>query len=91
MCHAHVATADFLMDIRTHQICLLETDSDHVSLQQKTDSTHVSSFQFLLYSQLADSELHFELLTNGIEHPAHILQMLVTLPLGVFESLNLLH
>ena len=43
-------------------------------LEPETDSSRVSQFHFLLYSQLADFELHFELLTNGGERLAGILE-----------------
>ena len=43
-------------------------------LEPETDSSHVSQFHFLLYSQLADFEFHFELLTNGGERLAGILE-----------------
>ena len=46
---------EFLLNIRTHQICLLCTESGNVL----PDSTHVSTFQSFLSSQLADFELHF--------------------------------
>ena len=48
--------------------------SASVPLQLETASTLVSSFQFLLSSQRADFELHFELLSNGVEHLADRLE-----------------
>ena len=41
--------------------------------QLEADSAHVSNFQLPLHSQLADVDLHFELLTSGVERPAGIL------------------
>ena len=73
MYHAHVATAEFLMNFRTSQICLQGTESTMFPFQQETDSPHVSKFLLLLHSQLADFELHFELPTYGVEHIAGIL------------------
>ena len=68
--HARVATAEFLMNLRTHQI-----------LQQQTDNSRSKS-QLLLYSQLVGLGLLVELQTSGAEHSADIicLQMLVILP-----------
>ena len=83
MYHAHVAIAEFLMNFRTHLICLLCTDSDNVFLQLET---HVSNVPLLLYSQLTG----FELLTNGVERLAGILEDVLDSAFDVFEVLNLL-
>ena len=51
MHHAHVVTAELLLNFLAHQVCLLCTDSDNVSLQLEINSTHVSKFTLLLHSQ----------------------------------------
>ena len=70
---ARVAIAEFLVNFRTHQICLSHTESANVIFQQETETTHVSNFQFVLYSQPVGLELFVELVTRGVEHPADIL------------------
>ena len=68
MNHAGVGTGEFLMNFRTLQICSSCTESDNVILQQGAETIHGSTF-----------ELHFELLTNGVEHLAAILKMFMIL------------
>ena len=84
MYHASFATAAFLMNFRA-LLCLYCTKSDNVLLRQETDSTEVSKFQHLLHSQLADFDLHFELLTNGVEHLADFLVDLLDFAVDVVE------
>ena len=50
-----VATAEFLMNYRTHRICLSYTDSDNVI--RETETIHVSDFQF--YSTRNPLDLDF--------------------------------
>ena len=59
--------------------------SANVPLQLETASTHVSSFQVLLNSQRAEFELHFELLSNGVEHLADRLEDVHDVSMGDFE------
>ena len=68
--HAHVAAAEFLMNFRTHQICLSCTDSDNAILQHETETTHVSRCPHLLHSEPAALGLYSELPTNGVERSA---------------------
>ena len=49
-------------------------------LQIETDSTHATKFELLLCSKLADVELHFELLTSGVERLAVFSTMSLSLP-----------
>ena len=69
--HVLVRTAEFLMNFRTHQICLSCTDSDSAILRQETETIHVSSFQLLLHSQPVGLGLGllFELLSSGAHRP----------------------
>ena len=80
--HDHVATAGFVMNLRTRQICVLYTDYDNVILQLETDSI----FPFLL----ADFQVHFELLTKDVERLADILEDVLDSS-DDFELKNLLH
>ena len=89
--HVPVATAEFLVNFRTHQICLSRTDSDNAILQRKSETTHVSNFQRLLHSQPVGLELLVELLTHGADLPADILADARDCASDVFEALNLLH
>ena len=50
-----------------------------------------SDVPLLLYSQLAGFELHFELLTNGVDRLASTLVDVLDSAFDVFEVLNLLH
>ena len=70
--HVLVATAACPMNFRTLQICLSYTDSDHALTQQKTGTTHVSTFQ-LLYSQHVGLGLLVEPLACGAEITAEII------------------
>ena len=72
--HAHVSTAQFLMNFRTHHFCLSCTSSDNVTLQQETETAHVSNFQLLRYSQLVGLGLVVGFLANGVKHHADILE-----------------
>ena len=80
--HAHVATVQFLMNFRTHQMCLSSSDSDHLILQQGTEKLHVSDF---LNSQPVGLGLLAELLTGGVEHPAGTLADARDLPLMLLK------
>ena len=50
------------------------TDVDTVILQQETKTIHVSKFELHLYSQPVGLGLLVELLTNGVERLAGILE-----------------
>ena len=60
-------------------------------LEPKTDSTHVSIFQFPLYSQLADFGLLCDFLINGVDRRPAILGDVHDLALNVIEVPHLLH
>ena len=57
----------------------------------ETDSTHVSTFPFLLYSQPVGLGLLVGLLTSGVEHPAGFLADARDFASDAFEILSLLH
>ena len=57
-----------------------------MSLQLETESTHVSNCQLLLYSQLADFELHSELLLNGVALNSDIPDDVHGFVVDVFEA-----
>ena len=67
------ADVEFMINFRTHQICMSYTYSDNVILQEETETTHVQNFQLLLFSQAVGLALIVELLRSGVEHPADIL------------------
>ena len=48
-------------------------------------------FYFFLFSQLAGVDLHFELLTNGVDCLAGILEDVLDSAYDVIEVLTLLH
>ena len=50
-----------------------------------------SKFQLLFCYKVADFELHIELLTNGVERLAGILEDVHGFNFGVFEVPHLLH
>ena len=83
---AHVATAEFLMNFRTHHTCLSKTNSDNVILQQETDTRQLMSQIFNLFGL----GLVVELLTSAVEHPADILADAREFAFGVFEVQPLL-
>ena len=93
MNHAIVATAEFRMKFRTHQICMLCTESENVLLQRDTDSFPRLKFSTssLLFSQLAAFGRHAELTTNGVGRTAGILADVHDFALDAFEVLPLLH
>ena len=68
---ARVATAEFLVNLRTHQICLSHTKSENVICQQRQLMSQ--NFQFVLCSQPVGLGLFVELVTCGVEHPADII------------------
>ena len=74
--HVLVATAEFLINFPTHQICFSCTDSDIAILQRETETIRDSKFQLLHNSQPVAFGLLVALLTNGAELPA-----IVTVPL----------
>ena len=88
MNHARVATAELLRNLRTHQICLQCTESDDVLLQLEIDSIHVPNFALLLHSQLPAFGFHVELLINGVEHLADILEDVPRFAVDVLEALH---
>ena len=59
-------------------------------LQPETDSTHVPNFQLHLSSQIAEFELQLELLKNGVERPADILEAVHDSAVDVVEVQHLL-
>ena len=87
----NVATAEFLMNFRTHQICSSTKDSDDAILLQETDTIHVSNSQLLLHLQPVGLGLLVELLTSGAEHPADVLANARDFAFNASEALPLLH
>ena len=78
---AHAAAAKFLLNFRTHQICLSYTDSDDAILQQDSATTHISHMQLITSRNLLDLDFFFnfrEVASNAMQM---FLQMFVTLPL----------
>ena len=57
--HAHVATAEFLMNFWTHWICLSQTDGDHVILQPGTKTIHVSNVSSFSTRNMLDLDIWF--------------------------------
>ena len=62
-----------------------------MSLQLWTGSTHAPNYPHVLYSQLADFELHLEILTDCVERLAEILEDVLESASDVFEVPILLH
>ena len=92
MNHVHVATAEYLINFRTHQICLSFTDSDNVILRQERETTHVSILKTSFSTRnLLDLVYFFELLTSGVEHSADGLADARDFAFDVLEVLPLLH
>ena len=72
-------------------MCLSYTDPDNVTLQQETETIHVSNVQLLLRSQRVELGLLIEVLTSGVEHPADILAHARDFAFDAFDVLPLLH
>ena len=76
------------MNFRTHPICLSYTDADTVILQQETKTIHVSNFELQLYSQPVGPGLLVELLANGVERLAGILEHVRNFAFDAFDVLH---
>ena len=81
----------WVLNCRTHLICLSYTDSDNAFFQQEIATTNVSTFQLLLYSKLVGFGLLVELLTNGAELPADFLADARDCAIDAFEVPSFLH